>query len=337
MRTIWILCLIAIISACSATPEPPPVPVDLPKPVEEPKEVPEMTEENAVKLLNAYKDSFLSLIKETADDQKVDSFASKREIKQYFQQTMSEELATQMTDSFFTEKEDGVYVIARGGPTWLEEKSPFKFEILSDQHIKILQERDNVYLGHVMMVYHLKLQGDHWVVSAAEMNNITEEPKDVALTILDMIAAKDMEGLVGYVHAEKGVLFSPYIHVDEKSLVFQQNQMGDFLKDEQVYTWGVSDGQGIPIELTPQEYYQKYIYDRDFVGAGQILVDQFSQRGNMSNNLKDVFPNGAVVEFYVEGSKEYDGMDWASLNLVLEQNEQGKWKLVAIIHDQWTI
>ncbi|MBP1930915.1 hypothetical protein [Ammoniphilus resinae] len=337
MRTIWILCFIAIISACSGAYEPPPVPIDSPKPVEQSKEIPGMTKENAIKLLNAYKASFLSLIKETEDNQKVYSYATKQEIQQYFQQTMSEELAVQMIDSFFTEKEDGVYVIARGGPTWLEENQHFEFEELSKQHIKILQERDNVYLGHVMMVYHLRLEDDRWVVAKVEMNNINDEPRDVALTILDLIATEDMEGLAGYVHSEKGVLFFPYVSVDEIDLVFQQGQIGDFLKDGQVYTWGVYDGQGTPIELTPREYYQKFIYDRDFVRADQILINQFVQRGNMINNIKEIFPKATIAEFYIEGSQKYDGMDWASLNLVLEQNEQGKWKLVAIIHDQWTI
>jgi hypothetical protein len=39
----------------------------------------------------------------------------------------------------------------------------------------------------------------------------------------------------------------------------------------------------------------------------------------------------------VPGAKpEYAGLDWASLLLVFEQYES-RWYLVALVHDQWTI
>jgi hypothetical protein len=43
------------------------------------------------------------------------------------------------------------------------------------------------------------------------------------------------------------------------------------------------------------------------------------------------------VEYYFPGFEaQYEGMDWKSLRLVFEQH-QGSWKLVGIIHNEWTI
>jgi len=43
------------------------------------------------------------------------------------------------------------------------------------------------------------------------------------------------------------------------------------------------------------------------------------------------------VEYHFPGfDKKYEGMDWASLRLVLIEAKDG-WKLVGIVHDQWTI
>ena len=61
-----------------------------------------------------------------------------------------------------------------------------------------------------------------------------------------------------------------------------------------------------------------------------------NNNGNSINNLKDIYQNSEVVEFYHKGSDEYAGMDWRVLRLVFDEY-QGKRYLVAIISDQWTV
>jgi hypothetical protein len=302
----------------------------------------ELTKETAVKLMKEYQESFVSLINETKpNDLKIESFQSKADVQQHFTQTMADELAQSMTDTYFTEKEDGVYVIAQGGPTWLEEEQPFDFEVVSDQHVKIVQERDNEYLGHVRMVYHIKYQENQWCVAEVQREDLPVTgltSGETAQMIINILANKDMATLATYVHPDKGVLFSPYVYIDEDALVFSQSDVEIFLAQgsQQTYTWGVYDGVGDTIELTQSEYYEEFIYDQNFQEAGEVLVDELKPRGNMINNIKEIFPDAKVVEFHLEGTEEYSGMDWASLNLVLEKDENNEWKLVAIVHDQWT-
>lgn len=161
--------------------------------------------------------------------------------------------------------------------------------------------------------------------------------KDKAQIIVQALSIKDMDTVSKYTHTKKGLLFSPYVYVKEEALVFQKDQVKTMLNNSETYTWGTHDGSGKPIKLTPKEYYDRFIYDKDYAKTSEIIINQPTQRGNMKNNIKDVFPDSYTIEFHVVGSKELDGMDWASLNLVFEKNEQGVWMLVAIIHDQWTI
>ncbi|TFB15102.1 hypothetical protein E3U55_12685 [Filobacillus milosensis] len=160
--------------------------------------------------------------------------------------------------------------------------------------------------------------------------------KQQADEVINHIAQKNTEDLSKMVHEEKGLLFSPYVNISEQAQVFNLEQVDNFLNDSKTYTWGTQDGSGKPIELTPADYFEEYIYDRDYKNADEVLYDENKTRGTMKNNINEVFPNSKVVEYYIEPSEE-GGMDWNSLNLVFQENSEGEWKLVAIVHDQWTI
>lgn len=161
--------------------------------------------------------------------------------------------------------------------------------------------------------------------------------KEKADEIISLLKEDEVEKLTEYVHPEKGLLFSPYVYVEENAVTFKKDQVENFLNDEKEYMWGNEDGSGNPIELTPADYYDKYVYDASFDEEDEVVFDPKEARGNMIRNVKDIFPDAHVVEYYVRGTEEYDNMDWKALNLAFEQDESGEWKLVAIVHDQWTI
>ncbi|HOM02997.1 MAG TPA: GerMN domain-containing protein [Acetivibrio sp.] len=154
------------------------------------------------------------------------------------------------------------------------------------------------------------------------------------------IKEKDMEKLAQMVHPEKGVLFSPYSHVElHKHKVFTAEQLKDLLKSEEVYTWGEYDGSGDPIELTFAQYYERFIYDHDFANVDKVAYNEIQRYGNTIVNILDVYPEGKFIEYYFPGTEPpepYDSLDWACLRLAFEEYN-GQWYLVCIAHGQWTI
>jgi hypothetical protein len=97
------------------------------------------------------------------------------------------------------------------------------------------------------------------------------------------------------------------------------------------------DGTGDPIELTFDDYYQRFIYSADFANPEQMAVDEELGYSSMINNIADFYPGSSFVEYHFSGFVEdYGGMDWVSLRLVFTE-EEGSWFLVGIVHDQWTI
>lgn len=167
--------------------------------------------------------------------------------------------------------------------------------------------------------------------------------KDIVLNkakkIIQLLEEKNFENLAKYIHPGNGLRFSPYAFVDkEQDQVFPPSEIRHLKNKGKVYNWGFYDGSGKPIEGTFEEYYQQFIYDKDFADSAKIIIDQDHQRGNSINNSREAYGQEShIVEFYVPGQEEkYGGMDWKSLRLVFSKYN-GKWYLEGIIHSQWTI
>jgi len=162
--------------------------------------------------------------------------------------------------------------------------------------------------------------------------------KDTATKVMTALKEKDFAALAGFVHPEKGVRFTPYTYVLlENDLVFTKEEIKDFLSSQKEYLWGYYDGSGEEIRLTSAQYYDKFIYSKDFLNAEQVGYNEVLSFGNMLENQFEVYPGAIVAEYYFSGfDPQYEGMDWQSLRLVFQQHEEA-WYLVGIIHNQWTI
>ncbi len=171
-------------------------------------------------------------------------------------------------------------------------------------------------------------------VSPAAVMDIVQASREVVAAL----RARDGARLAEWVHPAKGLRFSPYAFVDvANDRVFSREQIRRFWDDRSVYVWGHAEGSGEPIALTPVEYWERYVLDRDYLEAASISVDADRARGNTANNAAEVYPQGTRVEYYVEprpgeGVAEFD---WSALRLVFE-NVDSRWLLIAVIHDQWT-
>lgn len=176
----------------------------------------------------------------------------------------------------------------------------------------------------------------------SKLNNITQETPEnkLPLRIIDVIDAiknKNMDKLASYTHPAKGLRFSPYGYIDVKtSRVFTADEVKSLVENSQTYTWGNYDGSGEPINMNFNDYYEKFIYDKDFANPQIIGNNTIVGQGNSLINIKEVYPDSYFIELHFKGfDTKYSGIDWESLRLVF-QEEKGEWYLVSIIHDQWT-
>jgi hypothetical protein len=158
--------------------------------------------------------------------------------------------------------------------------------------------------------------------------------------ILLTLKNKNYSAFANHIHPVSGIRFSPYGYVDtlsnlrfsrEKYIAMARNDNQDMI------VWGAFDGTGDPIKMTLNNYMQRFVYDVDFVKPENRTVNDFIGTGNSLNNLLSVYKNCDFTESYFSGfKKEYAGMDWKSLRLVFKERN-GKFLLVGIVHDEWTI
>jgi hypothetical protein len=165
-----------------------------------------------------------------------------------------------------------------------------------------------------------------------------EAISDITAKVIAAISTKDFKTMADYVHPEKGVRFTPYANVSvDKDVVLSKDEIMNFFENQTKYLWGNYDGSGFEISLTPSQYYDEFIYTSDFLNAEEVGYNEVLGSGNIIENQFDVYENAIVVEYYFSGfDPNYGGADWQSLRLVYELYNN-EWKLVGIIHNQFTI
>jgi hypothetical protein len=160
----------------------------------------------------------------------------------------------------------------------------------------------------------------------------------VAYKATAYLRAGDYKSLSMIVHPEFGLVLSPYPTLNlSTNKVFSADQISGFETDATDYVWGVTDNSGEPIELTPSEYFARYVYEQDYANAKTIGLNEIVRTGNSLENIREVFPEADFVDFYVPG-ETIDGTDsgWSILRLVFEEYD-GSLMLAAIIHSEYTV
>lgn len=159
---------------------------------------------------------------------------------------------------------------------------------------------------------------------------------ETATDVLTVLKNRDYPALAGYAHPEKGIIFSPDAYVDyNEDSVFKAEQIEAFGTDT-IYDWGYYDVSNDPLKLTANEYFSHYVYNKEFLSCRQIGINSIIWSGNCPENTAEAFPNGIFVDFHDEGTEELDGIDWASLKIVMEYYN-GTYKVVAIINSGYTL
>jgi hypothetical protein len=203
-------------------------------------------------------------------------------------------------------------------------------DISKDYEIKLKEKDDKIAV----------LEGKIKDLEAIKSNAVPSSNNliSTAMDIMKLIKEKDMNALSQYVHPTAGVRFTPYFNVNTQiDKVFSASQVVGLMQDSQVLNWGNYDGSGAPIDLKFSDYYDKFVYDKDFVNPEIIGNNVAIGSGNIVDNVTAAYPNGQFIEFHFsQFDPQYEGADWESLRLVFEEYND-TWYLVGIIHGQWTI
>ncbi len=158
-----------------------------------------------------------------------------------------------------------------------------------------------------------------------------------ANSILEDIKSKNFSSVANHVDADKGIVFCPYsggCMNGDNGVSFTKSEVANFMEDNKVYLWGYQDGSGFPIKLTPSQYYDEYLMDASYTTKERYGM---TKQPETRSQIQERFPGSTIVEFYFPGTQQYDFMDWQNLNMVFIKDNNGKWRLIAIVNNRWTI
>ncbi len=128
--------------------------------------------------------------------------------------------------------------------------------------------------------------------------NIKERTK----TVINLLSNKNMEAFSRFVHPTKGLRFSPVpvVHLGFSKL-FSAKTIKTFFSDKKIYKWATYSATHEPVELTPSEYYQKYIYDQDFALSKYISYNTVHESIPYSDisNINENYKNAIIVEYFL--------------------------------------
>ncbi len=152
--------------------------------------------------------------------------------------------------------------------------------------------------------------------------------------ILNLIAQKDYITLSQNFHPD-GVRFSLYGYVDSASdLTIKATDFAQNATKKR--TWGMSYGDEKPILKNTSDYFKRHVYDADFLSVTKPTCNVSMPSGSTIINTAEAYKGCDYVEFYKAGTNpKYEGMDWRTLQLVFRKY-QDQYKLVGIIHSEWT-
>ncbi|MYL34834.1 hypothetical protein GLW05_14665 [Pontibacillus yanchengensis] len=126
-------------------------------------------------ILEDYEKAFKMVINNINDQQKLKEYSTKQELQDHFEHFMSTDRANSFVNTYFRVEEDGLYVKAMGGPTFLLEDEAFSFEKVSNQQYQVIQERYNQQMGptNVRNIFTLVKQDGIWIVEQVEQEEIS--------------------------------------------------------------------------------------------------------------------------------------------------------------------
>ncbi|WP_297720550.1 hypothetical protein [Intestinimonas sp.] len=159
-------------------------------------------------------------------------------------------------------------------------------------------------------------------------------------SVLAALKAGDLQTLAALVDPDRGVTFTSYSTVDPRSdLTFLPDQLSQAGMNRTPYVWGYTQGKGDAITMTLPEYLTSYVFNIDYTQAPMIGVDALLSSGNSLENVRDAYPEDRFLEYYFPGQDpEVGGLDWCALKLVFsDRDHTGSYRLVGIIHSEWTI
>jgi len=129
------------------------------------------------------------------------------------------------------------------------------------------------------------------------------------------------------------ITFAPFAYIDTINNLpvsldsfLRLNEKGDAR-----HFWGIADGTGDSIILSAHMFFDKYVWNTDYLKADIISIDTIMKQIFYMQSITSAFGKKArYVEFFLEGTDDMGKLDWHGLRLVFIE-QMGSYKIAGVV------
>ncbi len=170
-------------------------------------------------------------------------------------------------------------------------------------------------------------------VSAPRVNINDDKLLKAGNEVLMVLKAGDYKTLEGLTSLG-GLSWNENPQLDLTKSDISKDKVAGIPLDTKTYLFGYTDGKGDPIQLTIADYVKKWLYNRDYINAPEVALNEILEKsGNNINSLLEDSGSRAFIAYKFPGD---GGFDWGTIYLFFDM-ESGDYKLRGIAKNQWGI
>lgn len=122
-----------------------------------------LTKEDALSLEEEYMNRILPPREDGS--QKVKDYDTKEELIDHISEIANRDLVIQFVDNYYNEKSDGLYIIAKDGPTTIYEDKPYDLKQVTDEKYNLIQEAEDNLRGKYKFTVEITRENERWIIN----------------------------------------------------------------------------------------------------------------------------------------------------------------------------
>jgi len=135
--------------------------------------------------------------------------------------------------------------------------------------------------------------------SNEELKAIEGDIANLANLVIKSLKFKNFNLLSEYVHPTKGIRFSPYSYILSSDMILKQSDIKKINNNHKKFDWGMKSSNMEQINLTFDNYFDRYVYNFDFANANQIIFQNITDSLDRVDNIKSFYANSYIMEYKI--------------------------------------
>lgn len=159
-----------------------------------------------------------------------------------------------------------------------------------------------------------------------------------ARNVAAALKEKRIEKLNLLIDPVEGLTFSPYSGAPLFFTKFDREMLSESMASKKKYIWGRYNGSGDTIELSMNEYIDRFVFDINYFSLGELIYINNPEKvyAYDLNAVVAAYPRHEIAIYHFKGTEAIGFKDFKTLIFVLK-DIKGSWYLISIIHSESTV